>query len=141
MTTLLLAAQVAGSVGMFGVIWTMQLVHYPLMAKVGRDEFAAYEAGHTDRIRFVVGPLMAVEGVSALLLAAYPPAGSARWLPWLGIAVLAVALGTTGLVSAPLHARLARGYDREAIDRLVRTNVIRTAAWTARAAIAIAMVS
>ena len=44
-----------------GVIWFVQVVHYPLMASVGRAESAAYVQAHTRRTAWVVGPPMLVE--------------------------------------------------------------------------------
>jgi flagellar biogenesis protein FliO len=49
-------AQVAGSVGMFGVIWIVQVVHYPLMRFASSPRFTRFETGHRLRISWVVGP-------------------------------------------------------------------------------------
>jgi hypothetical protein len=38
----------------------------------------------------------------------------------------------TFFISVPFHNRLAQGFDYIAIDGLVRTNWLRTLAWTAR---------
>ena len=132
-------AQVVGSVGMFGVIWVMQVVHYPLMRFVSGEQFAHFETAHRTRISWVVGPLMLIEGVCVLAFLFAPPAGLAWWLPWVGAGVEAVAIGTTAFVSAPLHERLNARFTQAALDRLIATNWIRTIAWTARAAVAIAM--
>ena len=132
-------AQVVASVGMFGVIWVMQLVHYPLMRFAAGPQFARFETEHQRRISMVVGPLMAVEGICVLAFLFAPPAGLTWWLPWLGAGAEAVAIGTTAFVSAPLHSRLNAHFDAPTLDRLIGTNWIRTAAWTLRAAVAIAV--
>ena len=132
-------AQVVASVGMFGVIWMVQVVHYPLMRFVSGAQFARFETAHRVRISWVVGPLMAVEGVCVLAFLFAPPAGLVWWLPWAGAAAEAVAIGTTVFVSAPLHERLNAHFDQASLDRLVATNWVRTFAWTARAGVAIAM--
>ena len=132
-------AQVVGSVGMFGVIWIMQIVHYPLMRFVSGEQFARFETAHRVRISWVVGPLMLIEGVCVLAFLFAPPAGLAWWLPWVGSGVEAVAIGTTAFVSASLHERLNAHFNQATLDRLIATNWIRTVAWTARAALAIAM--
>jgi phage terminase large subunit-like protein len=137
--TFIVVAQVFASVGMFGVIWTIQVVHYPLMKQVPESAFKAYGAEHTARITFIVGPLMAVEGLCVLALLARPPDGIAWWLPWIGAIAEAVAIGTTAFVSAPLHGRLSERHDTELLDRLVSTNWIRTAAWTSRSIVAVAI--
>ena len=132
-------AQVVGSVGMFGVIWIVQLVHYPLMRFVSGEQFARFETAHRVRISWVVGPLMLVEGVCVLAFLFAPPAGLPGWLPWAGATAESVAIGTTVLVSAPLHEKLNAQFDSTTLDRLIATNWIRTIAWTARAGLAIAM--
>ena len=132
-------AQVVGSVGMFGVIWIVQVVHYPLMRYVSGPTFARFETAHRRRISFVVGPLMLLEGICVLAFLFAPPTGLPRWLPWAGAAAEAVAIGTTVFVSAPLHERLNAHFDPVLLDRLIATNWIRTAAWTCRAGLAIAM--
>ena len=132
-------AQVVGSVGMFGVIWMVQVVHYPLMRFVSGEQFARFETAHRMRISWVVGPLMAVEGVSVLAFLFAPPAGLPWWLPWAGAGAEAIAIGTTVFVSAPLHEKLNAHFDPATLNRLVATNWIRTIAWTCRAGLAIAM--
>ncbi|MCH9720431.1 MAG: hypothetical protein K0U67_00070 [Actinomycetia bacterium] len=132
-------AQVVGSVGMFGVIWIVQIVHYPLMRFISGQQFARFESEHRTRISRVVGPLMAVEGVCVLAFFFAPPAGLPWWLPWAGAGAEAIAIGTTVFVSAPLHGRLDAHFDPATLDRLIATNWIRTAAWTGRAALAIAI--
>ena len=132
-------AQVVGSVGMFGVIWMVQIVHYPLMRFVSGEQFARFETAHRVRISWVVGPLMAVEGVCVLAFLFAPPAGLPWWLPWAGAGAEAIAIGTTAFVSAPLHEKLNAHFDPATLNRLVATNWIRTIAWTCRAGLAIAM--
>jgi hypothetical protein len=138
-TEIAAVAQVVGSVGMFGVIWIMQIVHYPLMRFVSGEQFARFETAHRVRISWVVGPLMLIEGVCVLAFLFAPPAGLPWWLPWVGAGVEAVAIGTTAFVSAPLHERLNANFDQATLDRLIATNWIRTIAWTCRAAVAIAI--
>jgi hypothetical protein len=132
-------AQVVGSVGMFGVIWIVQVVHYPLMRFVSGPQFPRFESEHRQRISLVVGPLMAVEGVCVLAFLFAPPPGLPWWLPWAGAGAEAAVIGTTVLVSAPLHERLNAQFDPGLLDRLIATNWIRTLAWTVRAGLAIAM--
>ena len=62
----------AATIGMGGVAWFVQVVHYPLFALVGGD-FAAYEERHANRTTLVVAPLMTVEAATALVLVAVSP--------------------------------------------------------------------
>lgn len=55
----------ASTLMMTGVIWFVQVVHYPLFAEVGRAEFAQYEASHSGLTTLIVAPLMLVELITA----------------------------------------------------------------------------
>jgi len=121
---------------MTGVIWIVQLVHYPLLAVVGADRSVDVAVRHQRAISFVVGPPMAVEGVTTLWLLADRPDGVAVWLPWAGAVCVGVALLSTVLLSVPRHARMAAGPDPEVGAELVRTNWPRTIAWTMHGVVA-----
>jgi hypothetical protein len=77
MSILLLHA--AATLSMTGLIWFVQVVHYPLMARVGRVGFADYEAAHTRRTTWVVAPPMLIEGFTAVVLLLRPPPGIPQW--------------------------------------------------------------
>lgn len=115
-----------------GLIWIVQLVHYPLFARVGSAEFASYEAAHANLITLVVGPLMLLELLTAVAILTLWPSSLPGWVAWLGLALVGLIWLTTMLVSVPLHAKLAAGFDAQTHALLVATNWIRTLAWTAR---------
>jgi hypothetical protein len=136
--TWILRAHAISTVMLAGLIWTIQLVHYPLFAKVGADRWMEYERLHQMRITTLVGPLMLAELVTAaLLLAPLVSGGKPAWLPIIGAGLLAVIWASTFFIQVPIHSALERGFDPVLIERLVATNWIRTIAWTARAVIAI----
>jgi hypothetical protein len=117
---------------MVGVIWFVQIVHYPLLAIVPVESAASTASEHQRRTGFVVGPPMAVEGITTLMLLWRQPDGVSVWLPWVAAVLLAVALGSTVLLSVPRHERMARQPDAKVGRELVITNWPRTIAWTAR---------
>lgn len=121
---------------MAGLIWFVQVVHYPLFAAVGADGFVAYERAHQRLTSFVVGPFMAVEGVTVLWLFFAPPAGLSRTLPLVGGLVLAVVHASTVLLQVPQHTALSDGYVPARVARLVRTNWVRTIGWGVRVVVA-----
>lgn len=130
-------AHLVGTLGMFGVILVVQIVHYPLMARVGREGAGDYARAHTDRMGWVVGPLMLPEMGAALWLALLPPSPELRSAAWAGLALLGMIWAVTALASVPCHARLVRGWDADAHRRLVRSNWLRTIGWAARVPIAL----
>lgn len=129
---LLLSAHAGATLFMTGVIWFVQVVHYPLLARAGSDGFAEHAREHARLTGWIVGPAMSAELFLALALAARGGAAA-----WTGLGLLAVIWLSTALVQVPLHQQLQAGFDADAHRRLVRTNRLRTAAWTARAAIAL----
>jgi hypothetical protein len=139
MTLLLVHAAV--TLAMWGVILMVQLVHYPLFRLVGEKDYVEYQAEHMRRITWIVAPLMATELVTAGLLVWAPPAAVSEWTVWTGLALVLWIWGTTGLVQVPLHSRLTDGFDAAAHRRLVRTNWLRTLAWTLRVGLVLWMLA
>ena len=140
MSDIALLANTAATCVMVGVIWFVQIVHYPLLSRFGSAHSTQVAHEHQRRTGWVVGAPMAVEGVSTLALLANRPDGIAIYLPWVGAVLLAVALGSTVLLSVPLHSRLALSHDEAVGRKLVLTNWPRTIAWSARSVICIAMI-
>ena len=125
------------TVFMAGLIAFVQIVHYPLMARVGRESFKAYEAGHTRRTGWVVVPPMVVELVSAAWIFFQAVGPADRGVAASGLALLGVVWLSTVLLQAPAHSRLMLGFDPLVHRRLVATNWIRTGAWFARVPVAL----
>jgi hypothetical protein len=117
---------------MVGVIWFVQVVHYPLFAQVGRDGFAEYEAEHSRRTTLVVVTPMLVELATGAWLVFRTPAGMRRAVFVAGFALIVILWLSTFLLQVPRHAVLGRGWDERAHRALVATNWIRFVAWTAR---------
>ena len=117
---------------MVGVIWFAQVVHYPLLDRVGWEAFVGYEKENTRRTGWVVIPAMAVELITALLLLWRQPGGLLPFYAWLNAALLGVIWVSTFTLQGPYHNLLVKKFDPALWRSLVRTNWIRTAAWTAR---------
>ena len=126
---------------MTGVIWYVQVVHYPLMAGWPHDDFGVWEARHRARTGPVVMPLMLLEGCTAAVLVARRPRGVPAWLPWAALLLLVGVWASTFLLQVPCHDRLSRGWDEGVHARLVQTNWIRTVLWTARLAVVAAIMA
>ncbi len=138
---LLLLIHAAATLFMVGVIWFVQMVHYPLFGKVEPGVFAAYAEAHSRLTSLVVGPPMLVEAATAVVLVfAHPPAIPA-WLPIVGLVLLAGVWLSTALLQVPRHRALGAGFDPGAHSLLVGSNWMRTALWSARGLVALAMIS
>ncbi len=129
----------ASTLAMVGVIWFVQVVHYPMFALVGEEVFRRYEGVHQRRTTLVVAPLMLVELGSAIGLLVLLGHDVRLWLSWLGLGLLGVVWLSTALVQVPLHRRLEAGFNGTLVRRLVVTNWVRTIAWSARGVVALAL--
>jgi hypothetical protein len=135
-----LAAQAMASGIMCGVIWFVQLVHYPLFDRASPEDAPAYAFENQRRTGSVVIPPMLVEGLTAAVVAVRPPSGVGVFPAVAGLAMVLALWLSTAAVQMPLHARLAReGHSHETVAALVRTNWFRTILWTARACLAVWM--
>lgn len=127
---LIFALHLAATLYMTGVIWTVQLVHYPMLGFT-RDAFDDCQRLHLARMGIVVAPAMLMEAGTGVIIA-WRYFGDSLVL--LASALLAVIWLSTFLIQVPRHGQLARGFDRRVHAQLVSTNWIRTAAWTLRSA-------
>ena len=117
---------------MVGLIWLIQIVHYPLFASVGVEQFSEYSERHQFLITFIVGPVMAAELITAIVLAFYPVfPGVGLWFR-IGLGLLVVIWISTALIQVPQHGKLTGGFDLATVQALVRGNWIRTISWTLR---------
>ena len=139
-TKLVFLAQLASTQYMTGVIWFVQVVHYPLFARTDTTHSPEYPDENQRRTGPVVIPPMLVEAATATLIALNPPSAIGRPVALVGLAMVAVLWLSTLLVQMPLHGRLKHaGHTAEIVAVLVRTNWLRTGLWSARAVLAIWM--
>jgi hypothetical protein len=110
---LVLLAHLGATWYMTGLIWFVQIVHYPLML---------------------------IEVVTAVLLLVRDAELRGSWLFWASCGLLAVVWVATALWQMPLHHQLLAGHDEGHVGALVRSNWIRTIAWTGRALIVVDLV-
>ncbi len=129
----LVAAHFLGAVVMTAVIWFVQLVQYPMFARIGANEFAVYAAEYQQRISWIVIGPMLVEVATAATLAVRFPGVYRSPLFAIAAALLVVLWLSTFFWQVPLHEQLLKGKDDRAIEQLVSSNWLRTVAWTARA--------
>lgn len=139
MEDVVLLLNVVASWTMVGVIWFVQVVHYPLLSVIPVESAASVAVEHQRRTGWVVMIPMAVEGVTTLLLLGMVPDGVAWFVPWLAGLPLAVALGGTVLLSVPRHERMVNNPDASVGRELVTTNWVRTIAWSLRGLVSAGM--
>jgi len=129
---ILFLSHIASTIYMTGLIWFVQVVHYPLHGHVGDIHFAEYQRLHMNWTSWVVGPPMLIELGTTLLFAAKPPFGLSHWPFIVGAVMLFIVWGSTALFQVPFHNALLNVFDEKAHRNLVWSNWIRTLFWTLR---------
>ncbi len=125
---------------MFGVIWLVQLVHYPMLIGLNQIEFHSWHEFHARRISFIVAPLMLFELGASVLGVLGAGAGDARIASVILASLTLGVWASTFAVSVPLHDQLSKnGYNPKVLSRLVHTNWIRTLLYTCKLILMIGM--
>lgn len=118
---------------MLGVIWFVQLIHYPLLNLIEGKNFCLYERCHFRRMIYVISLPMLIEFITGwwLLYEKIPvgPVGLLR----VNAALLTLIWISSFCVQVPMHYKLTKRFDKGAYYHLVSTNWIRTVAWSVRA--------
>ncbi len=116
-----------------GLIWFVQIVHYPIFTKVPASHFVAYQTAHMQTTGYVVALPMLMELVAGGFLLRHAFPGNLQTIIYLAFALIVLIWMVTFFVSVPIHNYLlSHGPQQEMIARLVATNWIRTFAWTLR---------
>lgn len=126
------SAHLIATLFMTGLIWFVQVVHYPLMAQVGQRSFVEYERAHTRRTGWIVAPLMLIELGTAIALFGMAQ-GEARLPRGIALGLLIAIWAVTALVQVPQHRRLSASYNAALLSQLVNGNWLRVLGWSARA--------
>lgn len=110
-----------------GLIWVIQVVHYPLFRFLDERQFAIAHKKHQMRISLLVIPTM----TSELLLKLYRSYETHEFFSHWSLGLTLLVWLSTFFLSVPRHQQLElNGYDLKTIDALVLTNWPRTFFWT-----------
>lgn len=123
------------SFGFLGLIWVIQIVHYPFFRLIDPSRWSVAHRFHQQKMGCIVLPLFIGELVTACWVA------FATWhrspvLNGVNIALICAIWAQTFGVMVPLHRKLLIASNTVLIHQLIAWNWFRTIAWTIRACIA-----
>lgn len=118
---------------MTGIIWLIQIIHYPLFRLVRENTFNDYHKYHIQKTSLVIAIPMVLEMLSGLYLLVRDEIYRNNFIFLTAYALLAFIWFVTFLISVPKHNILSNGFNDEVIITLIKTNWIRTIAWSTRA--------
>lgn len=121
---------------MTGIIWIIQLVHYPSFYYIDDKKTQEFHHFHQKAITWIVLPLMVGELVLAVLFVWNHPRSLFWWFQLLSIVMIWL---VTFFISVPLHEKLIGEESQQpgVIHRLVSTNWARTVLWSLRSLVLI----
>ena len=115
---------------MVGVIWIIQLVHYPSFHFIELKQYTTFQRFHMSRISYVVIPAMLTELFTLILIIISMDQIDTLVL---ASAILLILIWLiTALFFSGVHQKLTLGYDQTVVDKLVKLNWGRTLLWTLR---------
>ncbi len=132
MDKLVLLANLVVGAYLTGLIWTIQVVHYPLFEMADRANFSAFEAAHSLRISGIVLVPMLLELVLSGLFLGSSLKEVPFWCPWVCAVLVGVVWLSTFFLQVPQHSILSAGFNAQAHQILVSSNWIRTIAWSVK---------
>lgn len=119
-----------------GLIWMIQVVHYPSFSSIDRVGYQTFQHRHMAQMGRLIGLPWLIEGLFVIALFIWAPTSVIRALAAVGGLLEGAVIAVTVFSSIPAHAALSEGFSEDSHRRLLRTNWLRTAAWTARGVIA-----
>ncbi len=112
-----------------GIIWTIQIVHYPSFYYIDKQLFVHFHQFHEYRISIIVMPLMFIELISSIALYINDMSNITFAL---NLIIVGLIWCSTFFIQVPIHNILSQKKDNKMIKKLVNTNWIRTFLWSIR---------
>ena len=127
---LVLIAHLIFSSVMTGVIWVIQIVHYPSFHFIEKELYTAFQRFHMNKISIIVIPIMLAELITGIMLL-FDKSSKSHFLT-ISLIMLILIWAITGAFFSKAHNKLIIGYQELVVNQLVVMNWIRTLLWTLR---------
>ena len=115
---------------MTGVIWVIQIVHYPSFHFIEKELYTAFQKFHMNKISIIVIPIMLAELITGMML--FLDKSSKNPFLIVSFVILVLIWLITGVFFSKAHNELMTGYQELVVNQLVVMNWIRTLLWTLR---------
>ena len=115
---------------MTGVIWVIQIVHYPSFHFIEKELYTAFQKFHMNKISIIVIPIMLAELITGMML--FLDKSSKSPFLIISFVILVLIWLITGVFFSKAHNELMTGYQELVVNQLVVMNWVRTLLWTLR---------
>lgn len=127
-----LVLALASTFFMVGLIWHMQIVHFPLFLIINEKQFHHYYVAHAYSSRWVIFIPMFIELLTGIGLFIWRPEPLKTWSLGVLTGLLVFLWLYTLLVMIPMQKNLKNEYSIDMIYNVTWANWARTVAWSAR---------
>jgi len=110
-----------------GLIWVIQLIVYPSFKFIDKNNWSKFHKLHTHKITIIVGWLMPLELLLTFVLIFK---GGVSYINLLVAICVIVIWSSTFLIQVPLHNKLSQIHSDKNINLLIKSNWLRTIAWS-----------
>ncbi len=112
---------------MVGVSLITQLVTYPSFKLIKSSSFSEFHKSYTNKMLFIVAPVMILELISSLLLVIFYVSDNNTEIGLLITLMLIWFL--TFFIIVPIHNKLTVNYNKDLNQKLIKYNGLRTILW------------
>ncbi|MCZ6671357.1 MAG: hypothetical protein O7C75_00315 [Verrucomicrobia bacterium] len=126
---------------MTGVIWYVQVVHYPLLRFIQSEDGKDFADLYKKKSGLIVVPFMLTELVTGILLIGSTWMMQYGYYLWMNLILLLGIWVVTFTVHLPQHKALTNSFNSETIRPLVRSDWIRTLIWSIRSVLLVSFLS
>lgn len=134
---LLLVSNLVLTAFLTGLVWFVQVVHYPGFQHIGSDQFVDYHHFHTSATgKVVILPMLLELAIAVWLLGTPAHQG---WI-WANLSGVLLVWLITFFWIVPVHNQLAGGLDLAQAKQLVWLNGWRTLFWTGKCIAAVVLI-
>ncbi|MGX5185491.1 hypothetical protein ACWKT5_22395 [Streptomyces avermitilis] len=130
-TAALVLAQTLAVLYTTGFVWTLQLMDYPLAARLRDGASESYMAAHNQMFWRVLAPGLLVAGVTSVLFVVARGPAVPLWAALLSLVLLVLIMTLSGVVATPDRVALAKHFSASVHAHLLGVSWVRTAAFTA----------
>ncbi len=128
----ILLANLVLSAYLTGLIWTIQIVHYPAFEFLSKKNFHSFHSFHSERITWIVAIPMLLELSLSIALLFFSSPHLPLWSSYMLLSFCLMAWYLTFFLAIPVHNQLSQDFQTSHIKRLLQINWGRTAAWSLR---------
>lgn len=126
---LLFLSQFTLSAALLGILWFVQLIHYPLYGKI-KEDFVKYEKEHIKRTTLFLTPLIILDLLLNTFLVIKLSSQNCGLMLGFSLAFNVMTWLSTFSFQVEQHKKLSVKFSRKVVSDLIKTCWIRTSFWT-----------